>query len=529
MTSPQNEDVQDSIVVFPGHDLPHPPTAEKLTEACALFCGEGKIIEAVRLVLTVASSHPDNVALLKAGATVIWTHTGRYDIVATLLQQAVTLEPHDMQAQQFLADALVTQGDLAGGCAVFSRIMDLWPQQRGDTTLQISKTLLAAGYPLEALKILASWLETGELTAGLLNNIAVAFLYLNRSTEALSWAEKAVAAEPKHPGLSFTYAIVLLKAGHHREGWERYALREPATDDMARRFTMLPRLRHGDDVAGRKIILYQEQGLGDTLQFIRFVPFLLARGADVTIAVPSSLARLMAMSFPSASVRSLQDCGTAEGYEYAVPIPDLPFIAGVASESDIPAQIPYLRADVGDIARFAARLPPRRPRIGIVWAGERRAQYENVTTDRRRSVTLAEMGAAFTPIEASLVSLQFGSLRQQITDWHGQPLFDPMGDVHDMADTAAIMENLDLIISVDTSPAHIAGGLGRPVWLISRRDACWRWGDEGEATPWYPTMRLFRSRERTCASVLPEVGAALRHWVEAWHTAHDSGATTRAT
>ena len=114
------------------------------------------------------------------------------------------------------------------------------------------------------------------------------------------------------------------------------------------------------------------------------------------------------------------------------------------------------------------------------------------------------------------MSLQLGKPREELAAWQGQPIFDPMGEVHDMADTAAIMENLDLIISVDTSTAHLAGGLARPVWMVSRWDACWRWGDDGESTPWYPTMRIFRSQERSFKPVLAQVGAALREWCKNW-------------
>ncbi|ACI53155.1 Tetratricopeptide TPR_2 repeat protein [Gluconacetobacter diazotrophicus PA1 5] len=493
------------------------PTPKNLTQVCETFFSRGQGRDAARLALEVVSGHPDDAALALAAAALISKHTARHDVVATLLQRVLRLEPNHILARLSLADALVAGGDVAGGCAVFSEMMVRYPAKRTDLCEHISVSFLEAGYPLEALQVLSFWLKEGEPNAALANNMGCTLQRLGRSAEAIPWYKKALMLAPENPAIAFGYALALLKAGNFREGWARYVERVPMTNGEMW-FLSLPRLRLGDDVAGKNIIVYQEQGLGDTLQFVRFVPYLVKRGAKVTIAVPASLARLLALSFPDMSIISiLSDFGARGSFSYAVPIPDLPFVAGVMSECDVSVPIPYLRADPGGIAKFAAALPAGRPRIGLVWAGDRRVKAENVATDKRRSMTLAEMAQALSPVSATLVSLQFGPPREEIAAWEGQKLCDPMDSVRDMADTAAIMENLDLVISVDTSPLHLAGALGRPVWLISRRDACWRWGDEGATSAWYPTMRLFRAREKSFASVLREVGAALHDWVAAWN------------
>ncbi|GBQ80015.1 TPR repeat-containing protein [Gluconacetobacter johannae DSM 13595] len=492
------------------------PTPDNLSRLFkALFSSE-QGLEAVRLALEVVSSHPDDMALTITAADLISKHTARHDIVATLLRSVLLRSPDVVSVQAFLADSLVASGDIAGGLTLFSEMMARYPRERASLCEHISLSLLEAGYAYEASQILFLWLKDGETTAALLNNMGCALERLGRSTEAIPWYEKALTVAPEDPTIRFGYAMTLLKAGNLREGFARYVERAPLTDGQTGWFMSLPRLRHGDDVAGKKVILYQEQGLGDTIQFIRSVPYLQAQGAEVTIAVPWGLVRLLAQSFPDVSVRSIVEFGQEDGYSYAAPIPDLPFIAGVMSESDIPAPIPYLRADADDVARFAAMLPARRPRIGLVWAGDRRVKSEHVAADKRRSTTLAEMGAALCPVDATLVNLQFGLPRAEIEAWQGQSLFDPMGDVRDMADTAALMESLDLLISVDTSPVHLAGAIGLPVWLVNRWDACWRWGDEGDNSPWYPRTRVFRAREKSFAPVLREVGEALHTWVEAW-------------
>ncbi|CAP55589.1 putative flbA protein [Gluconacetobacter diazotrophicus PA1 5] len=494
------------------------PTAENVTTMVSDLFLKGEVLDAVRLALEVVARHPDNVILTLVAATLLARHTALYDVVATLARRALKLEPDSVGAQTILADALVAGGDVAGGCALFADMMARYPGERIGLCEHISFSLVDAGYPFEALGILTAWLQEGEPSFSLLNNMACILDRMGRPAEAVSWYKRALAMDPGNATAAFGYSLSLLKAGNFREGWARYAERVPLTNSVTWWFMSLPRLRHGDDVSGKKIILYQEQGLGDTLHFIRFVPYLQAKGADVTIVVPKALLRLLTQSFPGASVRLIEEFGreVEDGYSYAAPIPDLPFIGGVMSESDIPANIPYFRADAGDIAKFAAELPSRRPRIGLVWAGERRGRPELAAADRRRSTTLAMLGEALTPVDATLVNIQFGVPHAEIAAWHGQPVFDPMGGVRDMADTAAIMESLDLFISVDTSPLHLAGGLGRPTWLISRWDACWRWGAEGDTSAWYPTMRVFRAQERTFGPVLREVGEALREWVKDW-------------
>ncbi|GBQ95916.1 TPR repeat-containing protein [Gluconacetobacter liquefaciens NRIC 0522] len=510
--SEMGDAAQSVDVVLLKESLLQSPTPAHLIEACDKLAAKGQLIDITRLVLEVTSLHLDDGQLSLAGATVILRYSSRYEIVETLARNTLRVEPDNVAAQAFLAHVRVVSGDVAGGCSLFSGMMERYPEKRANICEFISMSLLEAGYPAEALKVLQSHLMNGDVTAALLNNIGCALGRLNRSSEALPWYERALALEPS-PDASFGYACTLLKAGRLADGWQIYSKRDLIVKDKSAWYLELPRLGPDDDVSGRKVLLFDEQGFGDTIQFIRCLPYLLERGAEVTVVVPPMLVRLLSQSFPGVCVRDKWSFGQEDGYSYAAPIPDLPYISGVMSVRDIPAAIPYLRADEGDVARFAALLPDRRPRVGLVWAGERRAQSEYDLADKRRSTTLAEMGAALTPVEATLVNLQFGGPRAEIEAWDGQPLFDPMGDVRDMADTAAIMKNLDLVISVDTAPLHLAGALGCPVWLVSRWDACWRWGDEGSGTPWYPNMRVFRAKERSFAPVLQEVGRALRNWL----------------
>ena len=489
------------------------PDPLKAGELCEALCLNGLTDEGVRLALELVARFGEQVPYLLVAAYILSAHAARYDIAAALLHKVVVLEPNNAAARIHYAKALVAKGDLAEGSAQLADVLRRHPEQRVEATLQISETFLRLGYPQEALDVMLFTIQQVAPQAQMFNLIGCALGCLNRSEEAIPWYRQGAALTPEDEGIKLGYALALLKSGHYAEGWKQFAGRQPKLTQLTRGFVRFPTLQPGDDLAGKTVLLYQEQGLGDTLQFIRFVPYLVDRGAQVTVAVGGMLERLLRLSYPTLNVRLLTGFTLGESYDYAVPIPNLPYVAGMRDVADIPPTMPYLRADPQDVARFAALLPSGRPRIGLVWSGDRRQTGEDVLADRLRSLSLSALGEALGPVDATLVSLQFGPPREDLATWHGQPIFDPMDHVRDMADTAAIMDNLDLIISVDTSPLHLAGALGRPVWMISRWDACWRWGDVGEHSPWYPSLRIFRPQERSFGPALAQVGAALRAWV----------------
>ncbi|MFH7811826.1 MULTISPECIES: tetratricopeptide repeat protein [Acetobacter] len=496
------------------------PTPMSVGQLCEDLCRAELAGEAVRLSLEMVRREPDNVAYLLVAAFVLSTHVFRYDIAAALLRKAMLLEPDNPAIKILLAQALIVNGDLAGGTALFSDIIKLYPSQRVAATVQISQVFLRMGYPMEALNILLFAVQQEPGQPALYNAVGCALGCLNRAEEALPWYEQALHMAPHDEGIQLGAAIATLKAGHYARGWELFALRPHKLTSVTKWFGQFPRLQPDNDVAGKTVVLFQEQGLGDTLQFIRFAPVLVARGARVTVAVGGSLVRLISQSYPDLTVRDAVQFGLDESFDYALPIPNLPHVTRMQSVADIPGTVPYLRADPQDVARFAALLPAAGPRIGLVWSGERRTSAQDVMANQLRSSTLPVMAGALTPVDATLVSLQLGSPREDMAGWHGQPVCDLMDSVTDMADTAAIIASLDLVISVDTSVLHLAGALGRPVWLLSRWDACWRWLDKGETTAWYPTMRIFRPQERSFAPVLRQMGEALQTWVATWHATH---------
>ena len=309
-----------------------------------------------------------------------------------------------------------------------------------------------------------------------------------RLAEAMPLHQRAVAALPNDPDAHYNYAEALLASGAFAAGWDEYEWRLRRGHAKWRDFGPVWR---GEDLAGRTILLHPEQGFGDTLQFARYAPMVAARGGRVVMEVQPPLVRLMHSLRGVAQVVALGD--PLPPFEAHCPLLSLPRAFATRLHS-IPAAIPYLQADPAHGGGWAARLPTSGLRVGLVWAGGLHPHANGVTVfDQRRSLPLA----AFAPLAGiagvHLVSLQAGPAAEQLqTPPAGMAVLDPMGDMADFADTAALVMALDLVITVDTAVAHLAGALGRPVWMLSRSDGCWRWLEGRDDSPWYPSLRLYR-------------------------------------
>lgn len=325
----------------------------------------------------------------------------------------------------------------------------------------------------------------------------IALMHLQRLDAAASAFEAALALKPDDPFALSNLSAVRLAAGRTAEGWRLFEARWRGA--MAADFARLPRpLWLGETpIEGRTILLAAEQGLGDTIQFVRFVPILAARGARVVLWVQPPLAELC---------RSVQ--GVAEvvagdrpppAFDVCCPLMSLPLALDLIEEPDIPAHVPYLQAPPEKAAAWAKRLgPSSRKRVGLVWSGGLRPGVpEFHAANTRRNVPLAAL-LPLARADVEFWSLQKGAVPEaelralQAQGWEGPMIRDVSAELNDFSDTAALIEALDLVISVDTSTAHLAGALGKPVWILNRYDTCWRWMLNRPDTPWYPTARLFR-------------------------------------
>jgi Tfp pilus assembly protein PilF len=350
-------------------------------------------------------------------------------------------------------------------------------------------------------------------------NRGVVLQDLRRLDEALASFDRALALEPDLADARYNRSTVLLTLGRFEPGWAEFEWRWrlPGSARSAGRFTQA-RWSGGDSGAAAPVplLLHCEQGLGDTLQFCRYAPMAARRGFAVHLEVQRPLQRLLARLSGVESV-------TAQGqplpaFEVHSPLMSLPLVFGTTL-ADIPC-VPYLTADPRMVADWARKLGPRaRPRVGLVWSGGFRPDQPALwPVNGRRNVPLASF-APLARADVDFFSLQKGVAAEtelaelSAAGWTGPRVIDHTASLEDFADTAALMNLLDLVIAVDTSSAHLAGALGKPVWLLSRFDGCWRWLAGRGDSPWYPSMTLYRQlRPGEWDEVLERVAEALVHF-----------------
>ena len=331
---------------------------------------------------------------------------------------------------------------------------------------------------------------------------------INRHDDALACYDSVLATDPGHVDARWNGALCRLALGDFAHGWQDFEWRDRLT--MGIRPFAEPLWLGQPEVAGRTVLLHAEQGFGDTLQFCRYAPLLAARGAHVVVETQPPLQRLLATL---QGVERVVARGDALGpYDLQCPMMSLPLAFGTALET-IPDTVPYLRADSGAVARWHTRLATLPGlKVGLVWAGNPRSfNWIAAEMDRRRSITLGQYAPLAAVPGISLISLQKDAAGAQARDAPpGMVIHDWTDELTDFADTAALVQALDLVIGVDTSVIHLAGAIGTPVWVLNRYDSCWRWMRDRNDTPWYPTMRLFtQPRPGDWDSVLAVIRTAL--------------------
>ena len=339
---------------------------------------------------------------------------------------------------------------------------------------------------------------------------------LNRFDDAVAAYDHAIVIRPDFAHARFNLGAARLLSGDFARGWEDYEWRWGTEQLVAtKRNFAQPQWRGSDDIAGKTILIHAEQGLGDTLQFCRYVPGVVARGARVIFEVPKPLLTMMRTLAGAPEIVAMGD--PLPDFDLQCPLLSLPLAFGTQLES-IPSETPYLSAPDSKIAAWRGRLGERKtPRIGLVWAGNPRKELPGSNRiDQQRSIRLDQLAPVLEVTECEFYSLQKGD--DAVSQLRGSPLqhrvADWTDDLHDFSDTAALIENLDLVIAVDTSVAHLAGALAKPFWLLNRYTTCWRWLLDRDDSPWYPTARQFRQDERRdWNDVVARVQAALQQYV----------------
>jgi hypothetical protein len=344
--------------------------------------------------------------------------------------------------------------------------------------------------------------------AGAYHNLTVVHYRRLDLDASIACARAAIALDPTLPGPHFALAEALLLRGEFAEGWDEYEwrFRVPGTPSP------MPRPDrpqwNGAAMPQGRLLLVADQGFGDALQFCRYLPWVAGRCPELTLACSPELAPLLRQSFPAIPVvTKWQD---APSFQVWCPLSGLPRLHGTRLDN-IPAAAGYLRADPARVAswreRLATLLPAGLRRIGIAWAG--RPTHNN---DANRSASLATFAPLGDVAGIALVSLQTGPPQAQAGGYFGPaPLLNLGPELTDFADTAALLASLDLVVAVDTSVAHLAAALGRPVWILLPFAPDWRWLLDRRDSPWYPSVRLFRqSAPREWGRVVAAAAAELR-------------------
>jgi hypothetical protein len=322
---------------------------------------------------------------------------------------------------------------------------------------------------------------------------------LGRYDDALQSYQQASALKPDFANVQWNEGFCRLLLGDFAKGWEKYESRWQIEDICKPRDFSQPRWSGDTDVQDKTILLYAEQGLGDTLQFCRYVELLADLGAKVFLEVPASLKTLLTSLRGVSGFISRGDDLT--GIDYHCPLLSLPLACQTRLET-IPANIPYLFSQPDKVQRWHDRLGQKtQPRVGVVWSGN--SAHKN---DRNRSLPLPELLTLRTA-DWQLISLQKELRGSDAALLAEQPVLQHYGEqLRDFSDTAALIELMDVVISVDTSVAHLAAAMGKPTWILLPYAPDWRWLLEREDSPWYPTVRLFRqTRHGDWHSVLERV------------------------
>jgi tetratricopeptide (TPR) repeat protein len=441
----------------------------------------GRLTEAergYRRILAADPRQPDALHMLG----VLAYQTGRNAAAAELIGRAIALHGGNAAFHSNLGLALKDLGQLAPAAEAFRQAIALQPNAAAPHN-NLGIVFTALGRWDEALACSAKALELQPDFADAHVNIGHVRRQEQKLEAAITQYRTAIRLKPDFAEAHTSLAHALLQNGEFAEGWAEYEWRWQTRSMLAGRRDFTQPQWRGQAGDGQTLLIHAEQGFGDTLQFCRFAWDAAARGFRVILEVQPPLVRLLG------GIREVAVIGRGDPlppFDLHAPLLSLPWALGL-SLGGLPGPVPYLRPDPALVAHWRARLaaPAAGLAVGLAWAGSH--TVANAEIDRRRSIPPATLAPLFQVPGASFVSLQKAGPAMPA----GLPLIDPMPEVTDFADTAALIANLDLVVTVDTAVAHLAGAIGKPVWMLNRFDSCWRWRAGRTDSIWYPGMRIY--------------------------------------
>ena len=429
---------------------------DKLYQRALSLHHEGKLKEAESLYKTLLDFFPQQVEVITPLATLL-LQMGRHQEGVAQLKKSLSINPRQPGALYNLGVELQKQGLLEEALNCYQQALQLEPQN------------------------INAWLNRGNTLKD-----------LQRHQEAIQSFDQAIKINPNVPSVNWNKALTEISLGNYEQGWKLYEWGWPAGERGTPRKFNQPTWLGEQDIKGKTLLIYPEQGLGDFIQFCRYVPTVEALGAKVILEVPKPLVSL---------IKTLQgnftivEAGQAlPSFDMVCPVMSLP-LAFKTTLKNVPANVPYLFADKEKQAEWQQKLGAKTmPRIGIVWSGSLTNKID-LNPASRRYIPLAELKAILDlPAEFHVLQKEFReedkALLPSLKQLH-------IHELTDFASTAALIQEMDLVISVCTSVAHLSGALGKETWVMLPYTADYRWLLEREDSPWYPSIKLIRQKQIT--------------------------------
>jgi tetratricopeptide (TPR) repeat protein len=417
--------------------------------------------------------------------------------------RAIALKPDFAEAHSNRGNALLDLQRPAEALAGYDKALALKPDfaeaysNRGKALMDLKRTAEALESFDKAIALKPGYAEA-------YSNRGMALRNLKRLAEALVNFDKAIALKPNYAEAYFNQSLCFLLMGRFEQGFRQYEWRKKCDEPAAVGSYPQPLWLGEENITGKTLFIHWEQGLGDTIQFCRYAKLVEARGAKVVMSVQQPLYGLLKQISPTIQILNENEVPT--DFDYHCPLLSMPLALGTTLET-MPAEQQYIKVDEELRAAWSARLPPKtKPRIGVVWSG--RAAHKN---DHNRSMDLEQFLPIFS-LDADWISLQ-KEVREKdsaVLQQLGRVAFFG-DDLRDFSDTAALLDLTDLVITIDTSVAHLAGAMGKPVWILLPYSPDWRWLLDRDDSPWYPSARLFRQQQiGNWAEIIDQVKDELR-------------------
>lgn len=472
----------------------------------------GDLQGALAAAMAVLAHHPrDPRVFMRLGTLHLLQE--RFDEAESYYRRGLELDPANADWHYNLALVHGGRGDSARAIESYRSAIALQPAHR-DAHFNLATELHETDELEDAIDhyLAADAIEPGH--RDVLTGAGLAMLELDRLDEACACFERILAHHPEYPEARLYRGLAELKLGDYAHGWDDYEFRLDTDEIRSMRRYYPGNAWNGEDVAGRTVMLVAEQGFGDAVQFARFVPLLMARGARVLLEAPRPLVSLL-RSIPGLEVIPRDD--PLPHYDYYAYLMSLPRFFARSLDS-VPARVPYLTPSADKVAAWKQRLAgDRNLRVGLVWAGDPHKNHpKRYRADRRRSAPLTRLAALGTVPGVTWYSLQKGDAAEQARGPNAPfPIVDLTDELESFEDTAALIEALDLIVAVDTAVGHLAGALAKPTWSMLRYDCCWRWLKDRTDSPWYPHAKLYRQPQRfdwesVAAAVARDLAALVR-------------------